>query len=161
MIRKPRDSEGRKKLSASDARKQLDRKCAEQGNCCHYCNAPLTREPGQPNTAVREHAKPQPAGCSKDDSDDNIVTVILRASRRLRLGVFPDGSVRLSRLARQRSVAIVATVTLLGALTIKLLSGIGRRELLSALGVARLADHYSTPFARAERASLIPLSMTA
>jgi len=73
MIRKPRDSEGRKKLSASDARKQLDRKCAEQGNCCHYCNAPLTREPGQPNTAVREHAKPQPAGCSKDDSDDNIV----------------------------------------------------------------------------------------
>jgi hypothetical protein len=72
-FQKPKDQEGKVTLSKRKCREQLERKIREQRNLCHYCVRPMNRIPGNLRCATRDHVTPQPAGCAKDDRDENIV----------------------------------------------------------------------------------------
>lgn len=72
---KPIQAEGRVKLSPKQCREQLQRKIKEQHDLCARCHSPMYGSPGTLMSPTRDHIRPQPAGCRKDDSDDNIQAV--------------------------------------------------------------------------------------
>jgi 5-methylcytosine-specific restriction endonuclease McrA len=77
---KPVEIEHRVTLNARQKKEQLDRKCAEQEDLCFYCGIYMTRLPFHLRTATRDHVKPQPRGCSKQDHDSNIVACCMRCN---------------------------------------------------------------------------------
>ena len=71
---KPKELEGRTLvLSEKQKREQLERKCHAQRGQCYWCGIAMTRDFGHLRTATRDHLKPQPMGCAKDERDSNIV----------------------------------------------------------------------------------------
>jgi len=70
---KPKDVEHKLTLSPDARRKKLDKFCEAQKMRCVTCQCRMTREPYRLNTATLGHRNPQPAGCAKDDSDDNLL----------------------------------------------------------------------------------------
>lgn len=70
---KPYQIEGRTQLTKARQKAQLERKIIEQDGRCYYCGGVMNRIPGDMRCATRDHLKPQPMGCAKDDRDENIV----------------------------------------------------------------------------------------
>ena len=73
MFPKPSQASGKITLSAAGRRKKLDEFCEAQHMRCCTCNGKMTREPFRMNTAELGHRNPQPAGCKKDDRDENLL----------------------------------------------------------------------------------------
>jgi len=68
---KPKDLEGKVTLAARKARSQLDLKIIEQNNKCAICGGEMDAS-SEYYMPTRDHIKPEPAGCAKDDRDENI-----------------------------------------------------------------------------------------
>ena len=69
---KPRDREGKLTLTPVARRqKRLELYCT-QGKRCAECGCWMTLTPDCMNTATLDHKRPQPAGCAKDDRDENL-----------------------------------------------------------------------------------------
>ncbi len=79
-FQKPSEIEGRAQLTDKQKRAQLDRKFNEQIGLCWYCAEIMNRLSGDMRQATRDHVKPQPRSCSKDDSDSNIVICCWRCN---------------------------------------------------------------------------------
>jgi len=77
---KPKEREGKIQFTTKQKRDQLQRKFLEQHGRCYYCGGWMTRIAGDMRCATRDHLLPQPAGCTKDDSDSNVVVACWRCN---------------------------------------------------------------------------------
>lgn len=91
---KPSEIEKRVQLSKVGQREQLNRKFVEQDGLCAICGCRMNRIYGDMRCATRDHITPQPAGCKKDDSENNIQIVCWKCN-------YEKGSRRQPRHANQ------------------------------------------------------------
>jgi 5-methylcytosine-specific restriction endonuclease McrA len=69
---KPNDMEGKVTLTPDERRLRKLELLNVQHMKCATCGTRLTLKPGFFNSAELDHIKPQPAGCAKDDRDENL-----------------------------------------------------------------------------------------
>ena len=69
---KPSQKEGKITLTPRQRRIKRDVLYTEQMGLCAECRCHMTLLPFHLNSAELDHIKPQPAGCKKDDNDDNL-----------------------------------------------------------------------------------------
>lgn len=74
MLLKPHQQEGRVTLTDKQrAAKREELFIAQSGICAEKeCGQSMIWEPGFMNSASLDHITPQPAGCKKDDRDENL-----------------------------------------------------------------------------------------
>lgn len=75
ILLKPNQIEGKVTLTPKQrARKRL-KLYRDQGARCAACGKYMYWDSGWANSATLDHIKPQPAGCAKDDRDENLRVV--------------------------------------------------------------------------------------
>ena len=72
MFPKPSEAEGKITLTPRQRRAKRDALYREQKGLCASCKCHMTLMPFHLNSAELDHIKPQPAGCKKDDRDENL-----------------------------------------------------------------------------------------
>lgn len=72
MLLKPHQQEGRITLTERQRREKREELFVAQCGMCLQCHIHMTDIAGFMNSATLDHITPQPAGCSKDDRDENL-----------------------------------------------------------------------------------------
>lgn len=72
ILLKPNQIEGKVTLSPKQRAAKRLKLYREQGMLCAECGQFMVWQQGFFNTATLDHVKPEPAGCAKNDADDNL-----------------------------------------------------------------------------------------
>lgn len=80
MLLKPHQKEGRITLTAKQRADKREELFIAQSGICLECNEGMTDIPGFMNSVTLDHKTPQPAGCKKDDRDENLRAICWRCN---------------------------------------------------------------------------------